>query len=81
MKNEIKKIIGYIVAFFAGITAFIIRTKICDNRNTTDSNRIRIDECKRRAEQQQSNNREAIEGIDGAIETIQSIRENQQIQN
>lgn len=81
MKNEIKKIIGYIVAFFAGITAFIIRTKICDNRNTTDSNRDRIDECKKRAEQQQSNNREAIEGIDGALETIQSIRKNQQIQN
>lgn len=77
MKNEIKKIFSIIAAFFAGIAAFIIRAKICDNRNTTDSNRIRIDECKRRAEQQQRDNREAIEGIEGTLATISEIRKNQ----
>lgn len=81
MKNEIKKICNIIIAFFAGIAAFIIRTKICNHRNTTDSNRNRVEECKRRAEQQQSNNRDAIEGIDGAIQTMSEIRKNQQIQN
>ena len=74
-----KKVFGYIAAFFAGIFAFIIRAKICNNRNSTDSNRIRVDECKRRAEQQQSNNRDAIEGIDGALNTIAEIRARQKI--
>lgn len=76
-----KKIFTIIAAFFVGIFAFIGRAILQSKRGTTNSNRDRIDECKKRAEQQQSNNRNAIEGIDGAIQTIQSIRKNQQIQN
>lgn len=75
-----KKIFGYIAAFFAGIFTFVIGAVLQNKRNSTNSNRDRIDECKRRAEQQQSNNRDAIEGIDRTIQTIAKIRKNQQIQ-
>lgn len=93
MKNEIKKIFGIIAAFFAGIVAIVIRAKVCDNRNTANENRARVEELKREsdaqqsenrrvveaAREQQSNNGEAITGIDEASDIIREIRAKQQI--
>ena len=64
-------------SFFVGIFTFICGIILQNKRNTTNENRARVEELKRRAEQQQSNNRDAIEGIDGALETIAEIRKKQ----
>lgn len=77
MNDKVKKIIYGITAFFAGIFAFILRAKICNHRDTANSTRDRVEELKRRADEQQSNNRAAIEGIEGALNTIAEIRKNQ----
>lgn len=73
MKNA-KKII---ISFFVGIgTAilFVFRNILQGQRNSIDPNRNRVEELKRATEQQQRNNREAVSGIDGALNTIAEIR-------
>lgn len=74
-----KKIFGYIAAFFAGIFAFVIGAVLQNKRNSTDSIGDRVEELKRRADEQQSNNSAAIEGIEGALNTIDEIRAKQKI--
>lgn len=81
MNERAKKIFMYLSSFFVGIFAFICGAILQGKRNTIDENRARAEELKRRAEQQQSSNREAVTGIDEALETICFIREKQQIQN
>ena len=82
MNERAKKIFMYLGSFFVGIFAFICRGKILSCfGNTTDENRARVEELKRRAEQQQSSNRETVTGIDEALETISEIRKKQQVQN
>ena len=79
MNAKVKKIIYSIAAFFAGIFAFILRAKICDNRDAANSIGDRVEELKRRADEQQSNNSATIEGIEGALNTIDEIRAKQKI--
>lgn len=74
-----KKVFGYIAAFFAGIFTFVIGTVLQNKRNSTDSVGDRAEELKRRADEQQSNNRATIEGIEGALNTIDEIRARQKI--
>ncbi len=93
MNERAKKIFMCLGSFFAGIVAFIIRAKVCDNRDTANENRARVEELKREsdaqqsenrrvveaAREQQSNNGEAITGIDEASDIIREIRAKQQI--
>lgn len=79
MNERAKKIFMCLGSFFVGIFAFICRTILQSKRNTTDENRARVEELKRRAEQQQSNNRSAVTRIDEASEIIREIRAKQQI--
>lgn len=81
MNERAKKIFMYLSSFFVGIFAFICGAILQGKRNTIDENRARAEELKRRAEQQQSSNREAVTGIDEALETISEIRKKQQVQN
>lgn len=81
MNERAKKIFMYLGSFFVGIFAFICGAILQGKRNTIDENRARVEELKRRAEQQQSSNREAVTGIDEALETISEIRKKQQVQN
>lgn len=72
-----KKVFGYIAAFFSGIFAFVIGAVLQNKRNSTDTDRDRVEELKRRADEQQSNNRATVERIEDALGTIAEIRKNQ----
>ncbi len=79
MKNE-KSIKKVVIGFFVGIGAailFVFRTILQGQRDAANATRDGIAELKRAAEQQQRNNREAVSGIDGALNTIAEIRKNQ----
>lgn len=93
MNEKAKKVFMCIGSFFVGIFAFICGILLQSKRNTVSENRTRAEELKREsdaqqsenrrvveaAREQQSNNGEAISGIDEASDIIREIREKQQI--
>ena len=91
--EKIKTFFICIGAFIAGIFGFILRDLLQGKRDTANENRARTEELKRQsdtqqsenrrvveaAREQQSNNGEAITGIDEASDIIREIRTKQQI--
>lgn len=91
--EKIKTFFICIGAFIAGIFGFILRDLLQGKRSTANENRARTEEFKRQsdtqqsenrrvveaAREQQSNNGEAITGIDEASDIIREIRTKQQI--
>ena len=89
MNEKAKKILIGIGTFFAGIFAIIFGTTLQGQRNTADKNRAGVEELKREsaaqqsenrgvvkaARKQQSNNAEAVAGLEEASEIIREIRE------
>lgn len=80
-------------SFFVGIFTFICGVILQGKRNTTNENRARAEELKRKSDAQQSENRRVVEaareqqsnngaavtGIDEASDIIREIREKQKI--
>lgn len=93
MNERAKKIFMCLGSFFVGIFTCICGIFLQSKRNTANENRARVEELKREsdaqqsenrrvveaAREQQSNNGEAITGIDEASEIIREIRAKQQI--
>lgn len=79
MNERAKKIFMYLGSFFVGIFTFICGAILHNKRNTANENRARVEELKRESDEQQRDNREAISGIDEALETITEIRKNQKV--
>lgn len=91
MNEKAKKILIGIGTFFAGVFAIIFGATLQGQRNTADKNRVRAEELKREsvaqqsenrgavkaARKQQSNNTEAVAGLDEASEIIGEIRKKQ----
>lgn len=91
MNEKAKKILIGIGTFFVGIFAVIFGATLQGQRNTADKNRARAEELKgksasqqsenrgvvKAARKQQSNNAEAISGLDEASKIIGKIREKQ----
>lgn len=91
MNEKAKKILIGIGTFFVGIFTIIFGATLQGQRNTADENRARAEERKRKsasqqsdnrgvvkaARKQQSNNAEAISGLDEASKIIGKIRETQ----
>ena len=91
MNEKAKKILIGIGTFFVGIFAVIFEATLRGQRNTADENRARAEDCKRKSDaqqsdnrgavkagrKQQSNNSKAITGLDEASKIIGKIREKQ----
>lgn len=93
MNERAKKVFMCLGSFFVGIFTFICGAILQGKRNTTNENRARVEELKRKSDSQQSENRRVVEaareqqsnngtavtGIDEASDIIREIREKQKI--